>query len=147
MNRIMALVQSLVGRYNTRDPFLLCEELSVHLIFADLPDTVQGFYQMTCGHRFIYLNNKLTDNAVRLVCAHELAHALLHSEYNVLELQRDTFFCCPRYEREADLFSAFLLIDTEEAERSCQGAMCTEQIALLYGVPVELAELRYAQNF
>lgn len=147
MNRIMALVQSLVSRYDTRDPFKLCAELSVHLIFADLPDTVQGFYQMISGHRFIYLNNKLTENTARVVCAHELAHALLHSEYNVLELQRDTFFCCPRYEREADLFCAFLLIDTEEAELSCPGAVCTEQIALLYGVPIELAELRYAQNF
>ncbi len=147
MNRIMALVQSLVSRYDTRDPFVLCAELAVHLIFADLPDTVQGFYQRIGGHRFVYLNNKLPEPTARVVCAHELAHALLHSDYNVLELQRDTFFCCPKYEREADLFCAFLLIDTEETKRCCADAACAEQIARLSGVPVALVELRYAQNF
>ncbi len=147
MNRIMAFAQSLVSRYHTRNPFLLCEELDIHIIFTDLPDTVQGFYQMIEGYRFIYLNNHLDENTSRLVCAHELAHALLHSDYNVLELERDTFFCCPRYEREADLFCACLLIDHEEAKRAGLGVVGAEQIASMSGVPVDLVQLCYAQNF
>lgn len=147
MNRIKALAQALVHRYGTRDPFLLCAELGIELLFVALPDTVQGFYQMIDGFCFIYLNNRLDETTRRVVCAHELAHALLHSEYNVLELQRDTFFCCPRYEREADLFCAFLLIDREEAVRTFAGEPCAEQLASISGVPVALVELCYAQNF
>ncbi|MFA9380034.1 MAG: ImmA/IrrE family metallo-endopeptidase [Acetanaerobacterium sp.] len=146
MNRIMALTQSLVNRYHTRDPFLLCAELEIHILFADLPDTVQGFYQLIDGHKFIYLNNLLDENQMRVICTHELAHALMHSDYNVLELLRDTFFCCPRYEHEADMFCAYLLIDRDEAESASPGLVCAEQIASLSGVPVELVDLCYTQN-
>ncbi len=147
MNKIMAFTQSLVNKYHTRDPFVLCGELAVNIIFANLPETVQGFYQMIDGYKFVYINNLLDENTARVVCAHELAHALLHSDYNVLELLRDTFFCCPKYEREADLFCAYLLIDREETEHTGMGVVCPEQIASIAGVPVELVHLCYAQNF
>ena len=147
MDKIIELAQSLTKQYRTRDPFILCGELEVHVVFTDLPQTVEGFYHYIDGHKFIYLNNALSENTARVICAHELAHALLHTDYNVLELLRDTFFYCPRFEHEADVFCAALLIDKDEAKSAHPDLLCLDQIAALSGVPVELVDLRFAEGF
>ncbi len=147
MDKIIALAQSLVKRYHTRDPFTLCAELEVHVVFTELPETVEGFYHYIDGHKFIYLNNRLSENTARVICAHELAHALMHADYNVLELLRDTFFYCPRFEREADIFCAALLIDKEAAQSALPELLSMEQLAALSGVPVELVDMRFAEGF
>lgn len=147
MDRIIGLAQSLVRQYHTRDPFVLCEELGVDIIYTELPQTVEGFYQYIDGHKFIYLNNTLNENSLRVICAHELAHALLHTNYNVLELLRDTFFYCPKLEREADIFCAALLIDETEAQSTRPELLSIDELAALSGVSVELADLRFAEGF
>ncbi|SDM68918.1 ImmA/IrrE family metallo-endopeptidase [Acetanaerobacterium elongatum] len=147
MDRIIELARSLVQKYYTRDPFKLCEELRVHVVYTELPKTVEGFYQYIDGYKFIYLNNALDEDALRVICAHELAHALLHTDYNVLELLRDTFFYCPRFEREADIFCAALLIDEAEAQNTRPELLSMDELAALSGVPVELVDLRFAEGF
>ena len=64
--------------------------------------------------------------------AHELGHALLHKGVNAVFLTDSTNFVTGRYEREADLFAAALLINVEDI---IQNGSSIERIAKITGVP------------
>ena len=113
MERIKELARQLAERFGTADPFALCAALDITVLPVGLPPGVKGFYGCVRGARVLYLNGALEENERRTVCAHELGHALLHEGHNALFLRERTDFVMERYEREADLFAALLLLPEE----------------------------------
>lgn len=69
------------------------------------------------------------------MCAHELGHALLHEGHNALFLRERTDFVMERYEREADLFAGYLLLDGETVEECLRNGWTSEQAAAFTGCP------------
>ncbi len=61
----------------------------------------------------VVISNTLRSPDDRACAAHELGHALLHRGVNTFFLSENTNLVCGRYEREADLFAAALLLDEE----------------------------------
>ena len=97
----------------------ICEGLGIRIIIHKLPEGINGFFYVTPFGKAIVLDceSKLSRD---YLLAHELAHALFHEELNKVFLREKTDFVLERYERQADLFAAFLLLgDTvcEESER------------------------------
>ena len=99
---IRNLVQSLVRKYNTRNPFEILRQKNVILVYAPL-NGVRGFYQYFQRNHIIYIDENLSDSEKRFVCAHELGHMLLHKKANALfmdthtteeRLSLRTFCCC-----------------------------------------------------
>lgn len=142
MNQIESLCNGLKQDYNTADPFELCEQMEIDVLFVRLPMHIKGFYCNIADCRIVYINNRLGESERRVVCAHELGHALLHTELNIMFINHYTNLKTARYEQEADYFSACLLIDNSLLESSC-GLSTVADIASCAGVDEKLVEFRF----
>ncbi|MCI8649140.1 MAG: ImmA/IrrE family metallo-endopeptidase [Anaerotruncus sp.] len=139
MTRIRALVEKLVEQYRTNDPFTLCSDLGIEILTMQLPPSIRGFYVTLLHVPFIYLNQGLSgEQERRAVCAHELGHALLHQEYNSLFLQKNTEFVTERYEKEANLFAGYLLLDGAFCKDCRCNGWTLEQISRYVALPEEV---------
>ena len=136
---ICNLVQSLIRKYNTRNPFEILKQKNVILVFAPL-NGVRGFYQYFQRNHIIYIDENLSDSEKRFVCAHELGHMLLHKKANALFMDTHTFFNTEKFEIEANTFAANLLISDDIIIENSN--MTTEQLSRLVGYEKALIELR-----
>ncbi len=125
---------------------LLASDLGVRIRYFPLGD-LKGFYLVLEEVPFIVLNQALTEPVLRIVCAHEFGHHLLHrelagktvfNEYELYQMEN-------RLEREANLFAAFLLIP-ESAVRAFRGpeqrGRSIGETARLLGTTEELFAIR-----
>lgn len=133
-NDIKDLVNNIVKKYNTRDPFKIAKELDVILLTVPLKD-VNGFYQYYKRNYIIYLNEKLDDNQKRIVLAHELGHLFLHKKTNAIFMNYYTSFSKTKLEKQADVFASELLISDEDLLEYKE--FTKEQIANALGVSLE----------
>ena len=142
MNDIIKYANSLCEEHGTTNPFALCEALHIKVIYCELPREMNGFYLLIDETQVIFLNEELSEYDSRIVCGHELGHALLHKKYNSIFLSTQTLLNCQRYENEADIFCACLLIDDELSADF--DVVTLENIAQRAGLPLRLVQLRYA---
>lgn len=133
------LVHKLAVKYGTRDPFRIAKEMGFILIFAPLIE-MRGFQQSIKRRRFIYINSELDEQQRSLVCAHELAHHLLHRDLNRMFMDRCTHMVSGKYENEANQFAVQLIYIDEELQPFLNRSI-TDAAAYM-GVSLELARYR-----
>ena len=131
-----SLVQKLLNRYQTRDPFRLAKYLGIQVKVLDTLQQQKGFFTVIMNVSFLFINGNLSEEMQQIVCAHELGHALLHrnrctpghsrAEKNAAQgnvskknqsslfLEWELFDIKDDTEYEANAFAANLLIDEEE---------------------------------
>lgn len=100
---------SLAKKYGSRNPFEIIDHLNVIVVFHPL-EGVRGFYQYFQRNNIIYIDERLSYKEKMFVCAHELGHMLLHKKANALFMDSRTYFVSSKYENEANVFAAELLI-------------------------------------
>lgn len=130
--------------YGQAEPAKLATNLGVEIIFSSNLQTVLGMYSQVNNFPFIFINQKLDDNVQKLVLAHELGHAILHTQ----TLKQDVFTTndffklnqklLVTYEHEANLFAAFLLINVPELNELLQHGLSLNEIANALAVCPEL---------
>lgn len=76
---IKKIVNSLVKKHKTRNPFEIVKGMNVILVPVPL-EGVRGFYQYFQRNNIIYIDDSLPEHEQILVCAHELGHMLLHKK-------------------------------------------------------------------
>ncbi len=113
---IGSIAHRLTRKYGTHDPFVIAASLGIKTYVTDLGG-LKGFCCIIMGVCCIFINENLSQEMQKMVCAHELGHCLLHednlksggqyTEYNITANLN-------RAEYEANTFSAFLLIDDSE---------------------------------
>lgn len=132
MHKEKIIVDKLVKKHNTYDAFKICEKININLIYADLGE-IRGFYRYSKRNKFITINSILPDHEKLNVCAHELGHAVLHSEYNRIFLN-STFFLPSKFENQANRFAAYLILKgyANDIEN-----MTVTDIAKITGIPLE----------
>ena len=133
-------VAKLIKRYGTADPFSLAEVLNI--IVFDIPlGELQGFYMYLKKHRTVFLNSNIEDvNLRRVILAHEIGHALLHTKTNCYFMRKNTFLNTSKNEIQANCFAAELLIpDSLIIENP---GMTKEQIASIAGTTKELIDFK-----
>lgn len=111
---VFILADSLTEKFKTRDPLELIKALGISLIFTELPPSVDGFHMELGGKQAIVLSRALEDSRLRFCAAHELGHALMHKTLNGIFIAENTHLPVGRFEREADLFAAALLLESME---------------------------------
>ena len=136
---VKRLADSLVRKYNTRNPFEIISNLNAIVIFYPLHG-VKGFYQYFQRNNLIYIDEALDDVEKNFVCAHELGHMLLHKKTNAIFMDSRTQLNTTKYELEADRFAVDLLIPDETILEN--GQMTTEQLGRMLGYSKDLIELR-----
>lgn len=142
MVNIRIRVRNLVRKYGTRNPEKLAEEFGIEIIKRKFKRTL-GFFKKELGKKFIVVNSNLNENMQQIVIAHELGHALLHSNNRSIYIHEYTLFPRGRVEIEANIFSAELLIDENQIDKHYLDEMCTSQIASYFGVPKQLVEYKF----
>ena len=107
-------VLNLIARHRTRNPFKLARLLNIEIVYEDLGE-VRGFFKKILRRKFIFINNKLSEFDQKLVCAHELGHAVLHSSNRIQFLIDNTkLLRKSRIEDEANLFASWLLFPSDD---------------------------------
>ena len=82
-------VESLQRKYCERDPFRLCADMGIKLLYQPLgtdPDDIKGFYLESKRIRTITVNCDLPVVIQRIIVSHELGHAVLHRKSGVKAL-------------------------------------------------------------
>lgn len=136
---IKRLVDSLVRKYNTRNPFEIISHLNVIVVFYPL-NGVKGFYQYFQRNNIIYIDESLSEQERRFVCAHELGHMFIHKKANAIFMDSRTQLNTTKYEIEADRFAIDLLISDIDIEEHLD--FSTMQFSRLFGYNKRLIELR-----
>lgn len=142
---IKSIVQELIDKYNTINPYELATNLNIEIISWDLHEDIRGFYKYDKRNKYIVCNINLDEEMKRVVCAHELGHAILHPRANTPFMRQHTLFSVDRIEREANRFAAELLLPDDLFAGYEQ--MTIYNIASLHNVPLELVELKCKKLF
>ncbi|MEQ8156716.1 MAG: ImmA/IrrE family metallo-endopeptidase [Clostridiaceae bacterium] len=110
MQIIKEQIEGLIALYSTCNPFDLCKFLNIKLMEHDLGEKIKGCFHITPdGYRIIYINSKLSEAERTDRCAHELGHALLHTNNTINIFNETDMQVIEHCEKEADLFASELL--------------------------------------
>lgn len=141
MKKIRNAVSSLIAEHGCAEPRELCEKMGISVLLHELPASINGFTVYMEGRPFIVLNNSLCDFEKRITTAHELGHIVLHKSTNTVALSINTSFCVNKYEREADCFAAYLLIEAEKGELCGMETVTSEQLSMITHIPIDMIEI------
>lgn len=141
MERIKKIARDLAARCQTSNPFCVCDHLGIQVLPVELPFKVKGFYWRFLDTPIIYLNSGLSEELERrVICAHELGHAVLHQNSNAMFLASSTNMVASRLEKEADMFAGYLLLDGETEYDCCCNGWTAEQISQFTGLTEAVVE-------
>ena len=118
INCICKKVKSIIDKYDETDPFKLCDEMGIIVLSAPMgmgESACKGFFLSQSRIGSITVNSDLSPDFRRVICAHELGHAVLHKnaagsgfhDFSLLDSGG-------RLEYEANVFAAELLMSDEE---------------------------------
>ena len=133
------VVEKLIKKYNTNNPFELADYLEIAIIRSNLVDRL-GFFSKYKRSKFIHLNNQLSSKLQTFVCAHELGHAILHRGINTPYLKAHTLFSVDKIEKEANTFAVELLLPDDMLREYSDINFC--RIAQSAGIPSGLEWLK-----
>ena len=131
---IVALAKGLRDSWNTNDPFEIAKKFGIEVLFRDV--AIKGFTAQTIkipGYpTIISINDAFNEKSKKILCAHELGHALLHDEsVNHFSLTKRNVMTY--VERDANLFAVALLID-DETEAQLSGPLVNMENHLLKAI-------------
>ncbi len=76
---VVNLVGDLKQKYQSADPFIICEKMGISVEFVPFLNNPKGQFQEILDEPIIFLNDSLKYSEERFyICAHELGHALFH---------------------------------------------------------------------
>lgn len=79
----------------------------------------------------------------KYILAHELGHAILHTNLSIMLFIENKNLIKNRYENEADKFAAELLLLDKNIDKVAFSEMNIEQIAKTLYIPEKLIKLKY----
>ena len=138
IRKIKRLVSYYARVHGTNDPFEIADRLGILYQIGNLK--CEGCYMFLKNHRCIFLNENLSENEIRLVMAHELAHSILHRKENCYFIRNKTLLLTSKNEIEANTFAAELLIPDELIFDN--PGMTDKQIAGIIGCDSKIMEFK-----
>ena len=121
MSWIRDIVTGLIEFYGTNDIFDLCDCLGISIINKELKSKGSLFYRNQLGDEFIFIDPEVNQRDRKAMIAHELGHAILHTDINFVFLNNGLIARC-KWERQANIFAAELLMfDFNEFDLMCEG--------------------------
>lgn len=103
-------VEKLKRKYGESDPFRLCRDMGIKLLFQAMgthPDAIKGFFLESKRIRTITINSDLPMVIQRIIAAHELCHATNHRSSGIHPFHEVAlFYQMSVLEKDANLFAA-----------------------------------------
>ena len=139
---IVNIVNGLLEKYRTADPFELCDNLNIKILRNYLGPEIKGFFQRTPNnYEILHLNTELIPEEEKYICAHELGHAILHTDLSLQFFIENRLQVKNRYEIQADKFAAGLLLN--DIDLSIIKDTTIEQLSCYYKVPINLIKYKF----
>jgi len=135
---VKRIVACCIRKAGTNNPFKIAECLGILYQTGNI--NCEGCYMFLKNHRYIFLNQNLSEEELQLVMAHELGHAILHRKENCYFIRNKTFLSTARIEKEANTFAAELLIPDSLIYEN--PGMTKSQIARLAGYDEKIMEFK-----
>ena len=126
-----SMVNEVVSKYKTNNPYELIEILNINLFFKPL-GKVNGFLLKNKRNYFIYINSSLSQLERRFTLCHELGHFFMHKNFNTIFLNRG-FNLTNKLENEANRFAIFLTLKNYQDIKDYDFTYF--QIAKITGIP------------
>ena len=109
---IISLARDIRRTWKTNDPYIIAKHLGIVILHRD--NCIKDFTAQTIkfdGYpTIISINNAYTDFSKKVLCAHELGHALLHED-SLNHFAITSKNVTTNVEQEANLFAIALLTD------------------------------------
>lgn len=125
------LVDVLIGRYKTNNPYMIAKRLHIRVSFEHLGNS-KGHYTYLYRLHTIHINCDIPKEEQKFACAHELGHVIKHPYYNANFFKRFTYYLGQLKEIDANDFAIELLF-----VRAIEPIALDEAIRL-YGAPKQL---------
>lgn len=114
---ILRLTKQVIEETGTRDPSAICEYYGIRVHYRDLQRKVKGYHVCRYRKEGIIIDENEPEEFQKMLIAHELGHSLLHKDsrtaHGYHQFEEDTEMKSIE-EREANLFAAELLLDSEK---------------------------------
>lgn len=144
---IVKAVERLKKRYNEDDPFELCALMGIKVLLVSMGTSegcVKGFFLESNRIRTITVNADMPLVFQRIIVTHELGHAVLHRHAGVFAFHDFGLFDdSSRYEKDANLFAAELLLKDEEVLQTLNADTTFFAAASALNVPMELLDFKF----
>ena len=145
---ISGIVDELRKDYPVTDPFELAREMGFLLLFQAMgkaKSACKGFFMMQDGQPSITINSDLPKMIQKIICAHELGHAVLHSQTPGMEEFHDfaLFDTTSITEYEANVFAAELLLNDTDVLELLNEDMSFFGVASSLRIPPELLDFKF----
>ena len=144
---ICEAVKRLKKKYCESDPFRLCRDMGIVVLFQSLgtaPDAIKGFYLECKRIKTITINSDLPLVIQKIILAHELGHAELHRSEGLYAFHDVAMFDeSSMMEKEANLFAAEFLMDDKDVLRALNRDTTFFSAAALLCVPAELLDFKF----
>ena len=140
---IQNVANKLIKKFDTRDPFQLCQAIGVEVFYADL-GSLKGMYKYLKKNRFAVINENLDPFTKTLVCAHELGHDILHQNLarKVCLQEFILYDMKSRPEYEANLFAPEILLPDDIILNLARDGYDIEQISKELCTDINLIALK-----
>ena len=135
---IVELVSYYIRKYNTRNPFEIADHFGILYQIGNIG--CAGCYMFLKNHRYIFLSQDLEKHELKMVMAHELGHAILHTKQNCYFIRNKTLLLNSKIEKEANIFAATLLISEDELSEYKDYTL--KQLSKILGYSEQLIQLR-----
>ena len=146
IDHISKAVGKLTKKYQTRDPYELCDALDIRIRLMDLETDIKAYYFCQSRIRTIVLNSRVLEPIRNILVAHELGHDRLHKKIAMLKgfQELELFNMVLPTEFEANIFAAELLIKDEEViELLNDSEKSFFDVAREFGVPAPLLDFKF----
>ncbi|MEW4223166.1 ImmA/IrrE family metallo-endopeptidase [Rossellomorea marisflavi] len=135
MGSISETVEQLIKTHNSHCPFTIAKNLGIEVMFENLGNTL-GYFSNTLRFKCIHVNEAAGEKLQEFICAHELCHALLHTEVNTAFLKKKTLYSSNAIELEANEFAVRLITYDTNSPITLKEALVE------YGFPKEISRLQ-----
>jgi len=129
------------------DPFAVCRDKNILVLRQPLgkgPDAIKGFYYEKRRIKTITVNDDLPEVIQRIIVAHELGHAVLHTGSGIHEFHDVGLFDeSSIMEKEANLFAGEFLLQDDEVLEALNGDTTFFAAAAQLFVPAELLDFKF----
>lgn len=141
-------VEKLKTKHYESDPFRLCKAMGIKVLYAPMgegSEACKGFYLIHNRIKTITINNSLSSEFARIICSHELGHAVLHKDKAGVKAFHDfgLFDSVSSYEHEANIFAAELLLEDGDVLNSLNDDLSFFQAASTLNVPAEILDFKF----
>lgn len=142
---IIETVDKLVRKYHTRDHYELCQLLGIKIHYYDLQKKLKGFFYYQSRQKNIVIDHNVNGILERILVAHELGHAVLHTKIAMMHgfQEMEVFDDRSIEENEANFFAAELLLEDGEVLECLSEHTFFETAKMLY-VPAALLDYKFS---